>query len=42
LVGYRRTGTLNICFVLGEATIIQLQVRHAATITYLKTILNYL
>jgi hypothetical protein len=26
LVGYRRTGTLNICFVLGESTIIQFQV----------------
>jgi hypothetical protein len=31
LVGYRRTGTLNICLVLGEI-IIQLQVRHASTI----------
>jgi hypothetical protein len=42
LIGYRRTGTLNICFVLGEVNIIQLQVRKAGTtITYLITIINY-
>jgi hypothetical protein len=41
LVGYRRTGTLNICFVLGEETFIQLQVRHVCMITYIITIANY-
>jgi hypothetical protein len=41
LVGYRRTGTLNICFVLGGEVLIQLQVRHASTVTYMINFLNY-
>jgi hypothetical protein len=32
LIGYRRTGTLNMCFMLGNGIIIQLQVRNAAII----------
>jgi hypothetical protein len=42
LVGYRRTGTLNICLVLGKSTIIQLQVSPTADITYLNTSLHSL
>jgi hypothetical protein len=42
LVGYRRTGTLNICFVLGTSIIIHFQVRCITISTKLNTTTLYL
>ena len=38
LIGYRRTGTLNMCFMLGNDVIIQLQVCCPATVNFLNVI----
>jgi hypothetical protein len=42
LVGYRRTGTLNICFVLGTSIIIHFQVRFITDITKLNSATEHL
>ena len=42
MIGYKRTGTLNMCFALGHGLIIQLQVRHATIINFFFAMLTHL